>query len=1242
MKRALVVGLALAMILVPVPINAQEDTQEWPPWHKPDEFKVRVPISVGLGDHYPSDWDGPRLVAHELDATQALIDAGWPTDDATGLPQRFSVDEDSVRVVADPEEDPIPAIVWDGALLSGPQAFPPSHDIVTVAFLAPEDASDLHVYFDRTEDGASEPLSVPPVEEAKIMQLLAGPGAGHELYGVVEGNSIDVLVTGGSSTTITAERLTSQGWSSFGCSGQTVGQNPGSWARCTVSGAQGPTPIRILAEKPVSAYTWDSGADVGRFIPLAGTTGTQDGTQLTVPHVEGTDPTVVKLMGVSEACEGTLGNTELTIPVGTPTTHQINQPRRLDADCRVLGWIPGEGVASMPTAIDANFTTAAATNTRVDGENQRITAAGDQGASVELFNPNTGAEQTKILLEGEPRLADQPFRGASWRMTSEDSYILQAEGAALWPALWGATDDPSGVLPLGPSAEGTATWLGHAAAGSELQLVGLTRAGDADVTMAVNGDRIESTRGVSETILYGPHEGQVPDSGGLAEAWTSDDRLLFSYALLGDDKPLSPPLLSAFLKPVETTEGTPQAIGPLFDLELDPESRIAAPGEVERFDLLGSGAIRNADGSLEDLEIQINVDAFTDSEEAPEIDLTLRPTARATLPQGEAEKLVTVEATIPSEVPPGSKPVYTLVATGTPVDGGDPIQTQASLQIVPDRAISLTFEDGSSLKDFQTEDGEVTAPLILQNDGTDVEPVALSTTVPQVQGYDVELLDARTETPISTTDLAPGERKRLLLHVTTDTEGPLILNIKASARSLIDASTTSDVTARVTHGVSVDLAADVVPDLVNLNRGEQTTVNLTLDNQGSPVNVRIEPREMENLIAEAGTTSQNLGEPGTGTSEATVPLNLTVGPQAPLQGVLVLTVELQIQLGELDPVTQLLSVRVAVTPDHGLEPGAAIDALAGLEQEVELPVRATGEVDENVTLDLLEVPEGWQVSVPQRLEVPVNTTAPLRMTVTPPSGVDPGSYTLRILAQPTDGSEPVVLSTQVAIQESPAYRIQGPQALDLGAGETRSVTINVANLGNAAGEVTPAVATNLTETTLTPGSLTLAPGEDRDVRLNVTATSTGNETLRLTADPGGQAAAAVTVGEVDLDIELVSTDPATPQVGERFRAVVSVTNNGDAPARDVDLALMSGEETLAQETIGFLGPGTSATTSIVVDELSTLEDLRLVIDPANRYSQGTANDGAIALSQQDTPMLPLGAVLLIGTLVSLVARRTRR
>lgn len=1238
----------LAALLLPAPALGQtsgsdggtdgDAPADWAPWFN-DTLNVRVPVEVSLGSGYPNGWEGPRLVAYELDVTQALIDAGWPTDIATGQPQRFTLDPASLRVVPRGVEDPepLPTVTWDGALLSERGAHPSGHRVVTVGFLANEDVDRYHIYFDRKEDPDShEPLPPHPQTEQRIMQLLAGPGAGHELLGVASGSNIQVRIGSAWSTTAQVETLGSQGWQTQ-CSPEVGPSQSGS---CTISGDL--TAVRITADRPIVAYGYTE--ENPRYLPLGALNGLGAGETLFAPAPQ--DAEIYLMTRSGRSCQAKVGPSTVQVSGAPSRVPGTGDPLMIQAQCPVLGWIPGTGPSPMPMGIGANLTKTGMTPAP-DGTTV-VTATGDTNARVVFTNDDTGDTTARRLISGEPtRAGHQGLRGAFWTATggsADTGHRLVAQGPLVWGHVW--SDEPAAGL-LAPTPAGSIGYVGPEEADTKIRLAAVPFDGSPRVRFAAHGSPVKTDDAfgplvpTSTEIPYGS-EGLSPTQGGLVEASTvSVPRLLAGFVLGGSpNQPRAPGVFAGHMRPMQAERGSPDVIGPLFDISLEPESRIAAPGDVHTFTLVGTGQVRAPSGETSPLTISLNVESTTTSQ-APPLETKLRE-GKAKLPTGDPKKVTTVTVTVPSNIPPDETPTYRLVVTGQPIDGGDPIEAIASVQVVPNREISLTFEDGSKIKDLQTAEGEPEATLLLTNKGTATEDISLSTILPEQVGWTVELLDPSTGDPFPANridDLAPSQQRRIRLDVQAPGDTARVVTIDVQAQSTEDVSVSSEVTARVAHGVSVDVRSRVRPDLVTLQPGSTGQVNLTLHNDGSPVNVQVHPRETEGLILDPAQDSVNLGENGTEAADARIPINLTVGRDAPIGGVLVSTIRLDIRVGELEPIESLMSLRVRVVPDHALEPVGGLELLPGLEQTQNLTVRAAGDADENVDLSLREVPKGWSVEAPAGLSVPRNATAPVPLTITPPAQVDPGSYEIALLATPQDGTAPIPIRFRAAVEETPAFRLTAPDALELGLGANRTVQVTIENRGNTAGETTIEAASELTDAVLRPATLTLAPAGQQNVTLELTAEQVGNGTVELTAPPGGQETLAVDVGRVELGIELVSTAPATPEAGATYRAVVRVTNDGTVTARDVEVALTSGDRVLRTETIGRLDPGTSATLSVAAEQLPTTQNLRVEVDPNGRYTQETVTDDSLSLSSQGAPMPPIAAWLVMIALAALAVRR---
>jgi uncharacterized membrane protein len=1240
---------------------------DWEPWYD-DELSVRVPVEVTGGDHYPDDWEGPRLVVHELEVDDVLVDAGWPTD--RGRPADFSLERDSLRVVSQGVDDPtpLPTITWQGALLGDSGL----GTTVTVAFLAGEDVDDYHIYFDRTEDGEEhDPVPRDPVARQRILQLLKGPGAGHELVAPVEANQAATVAVGSAhETSIRVEQITPTGATPATCSTTTV--SPGTWATCTLDTAGNLHAVRVSADKPVAAYGWSQltadgdGPGHNPLVALASAQGSPDGTELMAPDVR-PEVTPVNLLALGDSCEASVGSKTVDVRSTAPSRVEIRENRIVRADCPMIGWIPGRGPATLPTAVNQTITQAGVTSTDHDKNpgadceiEQRVTAVGDKAAGVTRIDTGQQEEDLRSLTrpnDAEPRHPGHAELGAGdWpplASTEGTGYKVLAEDTFVWPAVW---DPFEGARQLGPTKTGALGWTSSVGQGCadrpvQVQLTSVAFEGSARVSFAAQGERIAPSPADSGaiptsapiTFTEEPAEAtQVPRTGGVVETSLSGDLTLSAgfllvegskYATGTSDRPSDdqiPATFASHLQPMDVEEREADIIGPLYDLTLEPSSRISPPGEVQTFDLVGQGLVRAPSGEVSPLTVTLNANTSTESPTAPSLEGDLG-TVKAELPIDEAEPVTTFSVAVPSGIQPGTTPTYELTVTGEPQGGGDPVPARATLQVVPNREVSLVFEDGSQLADLSTDEGEAETTLLLSNEGTAVEDVELSTVVPGDLGWDVRLVDPVSGEPFPNNvvpGLEPSEEVPVDLQIEVPGDASRVVNVDVVAQSLDDASVTDEATARVAHGVDVNVDGSVDPDLVTLQPGSSQTVNLTLRNRGSEVSARINPDSQASLVLEAGEETVNLGPEGSERANATVPLNLTASSGAPLGSVLVGTIELQLNVGDLEPIQQLLSLRVRVVPEHGLEATEVLELLPGVEQRAELTVRATGDTDEDLALAPLSLPQGWRVEHPDRVRVPRNASVDLPLNITPPAGVEPDTYDLGFRGTPADGTDPVTFRAQAAVTETAAFNLTVPSPLPLGVGAEEAYDLRVENRGNAPGNTTIAAESEIVDATAQPAALQLAEGQSEVVDLVLEGLEPGNGTVRLDASPGVERTLDARVGTVDLGTEIVSTTPATPSEGERFRVVVNVANDGTVQARDVNVSLVSGDTELQSERVGRLDPGDDVSLTIGVNELASDDQLAVVADSGDRYEHADDGNREAGLSGEEAPAPAVLALLV--------------
>lgn len=1261
MKHGLI---PLAVLLVTLPMAmpgavaqdepASEAPDDWEPWYDED-LVARTPIEVEPGDHYPSEWDGPRLVTYELDLNDVLADAGWPTD--RGQPVDFTLDPDSIRVIPQGVEDPepIPMVTWRGSLLSSGTLGP----TVSIGFLAQPGVDAYHVYFDRTEDGDEhEPVPRDPIEEQRLMQLLVGQGSGHELVApLASSTQATIMVTSTYDTPIQVEHLTGQGSSFISCSQSQVG--PGSWAECEVGTGGDVHAVRVTADRPVVAYAWTgvtgSGSD-HPLIPLAGGQGTPQGETLHAPNVRGGN-TPVNLISVQGTCEARIGDTTTQVGADNPSQVTIQDHEMVEADCPLLGWIPGRGPATLPLSVNQTLTKAAATSVSHDLQacdlKQNIAAVGDRGASVVRVDTSSQEEDVRAMSRPTDAVPNQPdhedLRGADWPALEDGDgtgYTVLNQGDAVWPSLW---DPHDGAVQLAPTPTGSIGWVGTDTQDCEpaIRLATVPFDGTSRVDFAAHGERVPpaqtGTISVSQTLVHAQEpesETEIPQTGTLVETGLRGDvNLVAGFALVGE--PAVPSTMASHLRPMDVIEGETDAIGPLFDLQLEPSARISPPGEVQTFTLVGQGQHLAPTGEVTPLEVNLNAESTTQTEGAPDVEHDLG-TIQAQLPLEELGEVTTLTVTAPSDVPPDTTPKYELRVTGEPVDGGDSVPARAALQVVPDRELSLTFADGSQLSDVTTEDGHAEATLVLSNEGTAVEDVDLSTVVPGDLAWEVNLLDPATGEPFPNdvvTELPPGEEQTLDLEVTVPGDASRVVDVTVVAQSLEDASVTSEATARVAHGIDVNVDGRVDPDLISLEPGSSRQANLTLENRGSEVSVEVDPEADGRLVLEAGDQRVNLGPEGSPRANETVPLNVTAANDAPIGSVVVATITLNVHVGDLDPVEQLLSLRLRVVPDHGLSAVEPIEVLPGLDERTNVTVRATGDADERVELSLLSAPAGWSVEHPPNLTVPHQTAAPLGLNITTPEGTEADTYDLGLRALPDDGTDPLSFRTQVLVPETPAFQLTLPTVPPMGVGAVETYPLTIRNVGNAPGNTTIETTSDIVEASPRPATPSqLEPGQQERLELSIEALEPGNGMVRFEAAPGQEATLPVEVGTVDLSLELVSATPSTPEEGEPFQAVVSVANDGTVQARDVNVSLLHGSQALHTENVARLDPGAQVSLTLAMNELPTAEGLSVEVDPDGVYEEDDVTDRQASLSPDEAPGLSAALLVLTGAAAAVLRR----
>lgn len=205
--------------------------------------------------------------------------------------------------------------------------------------------------------------------------------------------------------------------------------------------------------------------------------------------------------------------------------------------------------------------------------------------------------------------------------------------------------------------------------------------------------------------------------------------------------------------------------------------------------------------------------------------------------------------------------------------------------------------------------------------------------------------------------------------------------------------------------------------------------------------------------------------------------------------------------------------------------------------------------------------------------------------------LEPGAEASFTIDHPTDlddvGDQEVTASTAndsdtelVTILQPATYEVdivEGDSRLDVVAGQTIDVVIEVQNVGDVAGEETIELVDERDESVLDDISVDLEPGDDEDVELSfeTDADDVEDSPFEVTAEsPDDTDTVTVTVEDVEayLDVEIVDLDPETvdePVPGEESTVSVEIdaTNLGTESLEQDVTFLVDGEERVDPETV---------------------------------------------------------------------------
>lgn len=548
--------------------------------------------------------------------------------------------------------------------------------------------------------------------------------------------------------------------------------------------------------------------------------------------------------------------------------------------------------------------------------------------------------------------------------------------------------------------------------------------------------------------------------------------------------------------------------------------------------------------------------------------------------------------------------------------------------------------------------------LVVKNEGSVADAVRLETTIPP-QGWDLLLLDGGREAP--EIRLEAGEVRRLTLRATPPPEasdGLLITTV--TAQSVSSPAALDRVTATAKLRTPSDLTLEAEADRVFVDPGGTAVFPLVLQNRGGGV-AEVLLEATSDAIPGWSPPAVYVEDPATGARVNLTKISLAPGDALHLRVATTAPVgagagsSLGIRFEGLQTQSQEVLealLYALVRPVHDLQVQTPRGALAwdGEEDALEVPVRLTnlGNLDENLTWRLLDVPLGWGLDAPEDILVPRNGTQAFAARLTVPPREATGLYNVTVALVSGDGHART-FDLQVAVGTVAQVRHGAPGTVAAQPGRPAVADIPVANNGNVPVSVTVAPADGSWGLEPTD-ALVLPPGANATLRVawQVPRDATDGaraQGVRLTLDPLAEdgvttsldVPATLDVGRPDLRL----LDFRTYEGPTGLLVDGAVENTGTRTAEAFTVHLMSEGEMVERVTISSLPPGQRSQLRLLLPDGESWKPA-VVVDPDDVVVESDEGNNVLSVepdARRDAPGVGLLHVAGMAAASAWVARR---
>jgi uncharacterized membrane protein len=497
-----------------------------------------------------------------------------------------------------------------------------------------------------------------------------------------------------------------------------------------------------------------------------------------------------------------------------------------------------------------------------------------------------------------------------------------------------------------------------------------------------------------------------------------------------------------------------------------------------------------------------------------------------------------------------------------------------------------------------------------------------------------------------------GEERLVFFNVSAPEDAvatfPYTTQVQALSES--DSSAKDGVTATTVLSVNTDYRLEVLDDVRSINPGENTTFPVRVVNEGDDTvldvgtsepsldgwNVSVDPESF--LLRANGTTAPD----GTRGDVRVVDATVTASEDARVGQILPLEVQVRSETSQGTAGEETAEVRAVVANNFtfvtsGLQPRSL---KPGETFRYEFTARNAANGPFTATVNATGLPDGWRFEkdepvAPQGLDV--GDTLQVSGDLVLPAGTPAGPYnvTFSLFGEAEDGDRGVTNVTgRIQVARRANLEISAPAPVTpVPPGNVTAVPLNVTNAGNVD------LTADLSLTAPTDWSLAFQNRSQERLPLESGESETVPVTLGAPADIGS--------GPVDWSVEadLPLRNPQTfgfqadwirrdlsiedqQVVTEGFEPgtvsvlAVTVRNEGDLPANNVELAVLVDGEVASNTTVQTMPPGQDRVVRIEWTVPSSAGNLEVAVDPTDAFVETNEDNNRRSFSPTSQGAIP--------------------